>query len=58
LPAPHLGCYDARSLEARRMNTTRLTLARRASFRAARPMALGIGGAAGRRVAGIGPAPI
>ena len=40
------------------MNTTRLTLARRASFRAAWPMASGIGGAVGQRVAGIGPAPI
>jgi len=40
------------------MNNTRLTLARRASSRAAWPMALGMGGAAGQRVAGIGPAPI
>jgi hypothetical protein len=40
------------------MNTTRLTLARRAPFRAAWPMALGIGDAAGQRVAGVGPAPI
>jgi hypothetical protein len=39
------------------MNTHRHTIARRAS-RAARSLALGLGGVAGPRVKGFGPAPI